>query len=51
MEKVSLHVPVLRPESTIRMAWDIVVGGLALYSLFYIPVFTFFDHREVLEIA
>jgi hypothetical protein len=42
-----LSFPVLRPESSVRMVWDVVVGLLSLYSLIYVPVYTFFDHAEV----
>lgn len=42
-----IHVPVLRPESTLRTIWDISIGLITLYSLVFIPVFTFFDQPGV----
>jgi len=42
-----IRIPVLRPESTVRMVWDVIIGLLSLYSLVYVPVFTFFDQPAV----
>ncbi len=47
MGKFNVQIPVLRPESTVRMFWDLAVGLVSLYSLIYVPVFTFFDQQEV----
>ena len=46
-----INVPVLRPESTLRMIWDVAIGLLSLYSLIYVPVYTFFDQPEVCRLA
>jgi len=40
-------ISVLRPESTFRTAWDLITMICTLYSLIYVPVYTFFDHEDV----
>ena len=47
IQRLRFHVPVLRPESTLRSFWDIFTGISILYSLIYLPIFAFFEQPEV----